>query len=51
MAVKPGLGISARSVTVSTVGLVNGIEKLMDEGINCTLAVSLHTQMMNYVIR
>ena len=37
-----GLGISARSVTVSTVGLVNGIEKLMDEGINCTLAVSLH---------
>jgi 23S rRNA (adenine2503-C2)-methyltransferase len=38
-----GLGISARSVTVSTVGLVNGIEKLMEEGINCTLAVSLHT--------
>jgi 23S rRNA (adenine2503-C2)-methyltransferase len=38
-----GLGISARSVTVSTVGLVNGIEKLMGEGINCTLAVSLHT--------
>jgi 23S rRNA (adenine2503-C2)-methyltransferase len=37
------LGISARSVVVSTVGLVNGIEKLMDEGINCTLAVSLHT--------
>jgi 23S rRNA (adenine2503-C2)-methyltransferase len=37
-----GLGISARSVTVSTVGLVNGIEKLMEEGINCTLAVSLH---------
>ena len=38
-----GLGISARSVTVSTVGLVNGVEKLMEEGINCTLAVSLHT--------
>ncbi len=38
-----GLGISARSVTVSTVGLVNGIEKLTEEGINCTLAVSLHT--------
>ena len=38
-----GLGISARSVVVSTVGLVNGIEKLMDEGINCTLAVSIHT--------
>ena len=38
-----GLGISARSVTVSTVGLVNGIEKLTEEGISCTLAVSLHT--------
>lgn len=38
-----GLGISARAVTVSTVGLVNGIEKLKNEGINCTLAVSLHT--------
>jgi 23S rRNA (adenine2503-C2)-methyltransferase len=38
-----GLGISARSVTVSTVGLVNGIQKLTEEGINCTLAVSLHT--------
>ncbi len=38
-----GLGISARSVTVSTVGLVNGVEKLMEEGINCTLAISLHT--------
>jgi len=38
-----GLGISARSVTVSTVGLVNGIEKLTEEGSSCTLAVSLHT--------
>jgi 23S rRNA (adenine2503-C2)-methyltransferase len=38
-----GLGISARSVTVSTVGLVNGVEKLTEEGINCTLAISLHT--------
>lgn len=38
-----GLGISARSVTVSTVGLVNGVQKLMEEGINCTLAISLHT--------
>ena len=38
-----GLGISARSVTVSTVGLVNGIEKLTQEGIPVTLAVSLHT--------
>jgi len=38
-----GLGISARSVTVSTVGLVNGVEKLEHEGIPVTLAVSLHT--------
>ena len=38
-----GLGISARSVTVSTVGLVNGIEKLTEEGLSVTLAVSLHT--------
>ena len=38
-----GLGMSARGITVSTVGLVNGVEKLMEEGINCTLAISLHT--------
>lgn len=38
-----GLGIGARSVTVSTVGLVNGIEKLTEEGLPVTLAVSLHT--------
>jgi 23S rRNA (adenine2503-C2)-methyltransferase len=38
-----GLGISARSVTLSTVGLVTGIEKLCEEGIPVTLAVSLHT--------
>ena len=38
-----GLGISARSVTVSTVGLAPAIRKLADEGIPVTLAVSLHT--------
>ncbi|MBC7464028.1 MAG: 23S rRNA (adenine(2503)-C(2))-methyltransferase RlmN [Actinobacteria bacterium] len=38
-----GLGISARSITMSTVGLVNGIEKLTEEGLPLTLAVSLHT--------
>jgi 23S rRNA (adenine2503-C2)-methyltransferase len=38
-----GLGISARSVTLSTVGVVSGIEKLIEEGIPVTLAVSLHT--------
>ncbi|MBB2990019.1 23S rRNA (adenine2503-C2)-methyltransferase [Mycolicibacterium iranicum] len=38
-----GFGISARSVTVSTVGLVPAIRKLADEKLNVTLAVSLHT--------
>ncbi len=38
-----GLGISARSVTVSTVGLAPAIRKLADEGLTVTLAVSLHT--------
>jgi 23S rRNA (adenine2503-C2)-methyltransferase len=37
-----GLGISARHITVSTVGLVPAIEKLTEEGIPVTLAVSLH---------
>jgi len=38
-----GFGISARSITVSTVGLVPGIEKLTREGLQVRLAVSLHT--------
>ncbi len=38
-----GLGISQRSVTVSTVGLAPAIRKLADEGLTVTLAVSLHT--------
>jgi 23S rRNA (adenine2503-C2)-methyltransferase len=37
-----GLGISARSVTVSTVGLVPGIQRLADEGLPVRLALSLH---------
>ena len=37
-----GLGISARSVTLSTVGLVPAIHRLADEGLPVTLAVSLH---------
>jgi 23S rRNA (adenine2503-C2)-methyltransferase len=37
-----GLGISQRSVTVSTVGLVPAIHKLTEEGLQVTLAVSLH---------
>jgi 23S rRNA (adenine2503-C2)-methyltransferase len=38
-----GLGISQRSVTVSTVGLVPAIRKLADERMQVRLAVSLHT--------
>ncbi|MEU6560861.1 23S rRNA (adenine(2503)-C(2))-methyltransferase RlmN [Nocardia nova] len=38
-----GLGISQRSVVVSTVGLAPAIRKLADEGLSVTLAVSLHT--------
>ncbi|MEO7193983.1 MAG: 23S rRNA (adenine(2503)-C(2))-methyltransferase RlmN [Pseudonocardiaceae bacterium] len=38
-----GLGLSQRSVTVSTVGLVPAIRRLADERLQVTLAVSLHT--------
>ena len=38
-----GFGISQRNVTVSTVGLAPQIRMLTDEGLSCTLAVSLHT--------
>ena len=37
-----GFGMSARNITVSTVGLVPAIRKLSGEGIPVTLAVSLH---------
>jgi len=37
-----GLGMSARGVTVSTVGLVPAINKLADEDIPVTFALSLH---------
>ncbi len=37
-----GLGLSARSITVSTVGLVPGIRRLTGLGLPITLAVSLH---------
>lgn len=37
-----GFGISARGITVSTVGLVPAINKLAAEGLPVTLAVSLH---------
>lgn len=37
-----GLGMSARNITVSTVGLVPAIKKLADEQIPVTFALSLH---------
>jgi 23S rRNA (adenine2503-C2)-methyltransferase len=37
-----GLGLSQRSITVSTVGLVPAIDRLAAERLNVTLAVSLH---------
>jgi len=37
-----GLGLSARGVTVSTVGLVPRMHQLADEGVPVTLALSLH---------
>jgi len=38
-----GLGMSARNITVSTVGLVPAIEKLADEDLPITFALSLHS--------
>jgi 23S rRNA (adenine2503-C2)-methyltransferase len=37
-----GLGISARGITMSTVGLVPAIDRLAGEGLPVTLALSLH---------
>ena len=37
-----GLGMSARGITMSSVGLVPGIDRLAGEGIPVTLALSLH---------
>ncbi|WP_159500634.1 23S rRNA (adenine(2503)-C(2))-methyltransferase RlmN [Microbacterium sp. 18062] len=39
---KHGLGMSARGITVSTVGLVPAITKLANEGVPVTFALSLH---------
>jgi 23S rRNA (adenine2503-C2)-methyltransferase len=37
-----GFGLGARKLTISTVGLVPGIRKFADEGMQVNLAVSLH---------
>ena len=39
---KYALGMSFRSMTVSTCGIVPGIDRLMEEGIPVTLSISLH---------
>jgi 23S rRNA (adenine2503-C2)-methyltransferase len=41
-AVPEGLGLSARGVTMSTVGLVPAVDRLAAEGVPVTLALSLH---------
>jgi 23S rRNA (adenine2503-C2)-methyltransferase len=38
-----GLGVSPRRITVSTVGICEGIRKLADDDVKFNLAVSLHT--------
>ncbi len=37
-----GMNIAARKITISTVGLPKAIERLADEGLQITLAISLH---------
>ena len=37
-----GLGIGARHITISTVGIIEGIRRLAQEGIQVSLAISLH---------
>ncbi len=36
------LNLSSRKVTISTVGVIEGIDRLLDEGLNVNLALSLH---------
>jgi 23S rRNA (adenine2503-C2)-methyltransferase len=39
---KPGLNIGARRITISTCGVIPGIERLAKEGLQIELSVSLH---------
>ncbi len=48
-----GLGIGARHITISTCGLIPGINKLMEEGLQVGLAISLHAaedELRNYLM-
>jgi len=44
-----GLGIGARHITISTVGIIDGMHRLAQEGIQVNLAISLHAS--NDIIR
>lgn len=44
-----GLGIGARHITISTVGIIDGIRRLAHEGLQVNLAISLHAP--NDIIR
>lgn len=44
-----GLGIGARHITISTVGVIDGIRRLAHEGLQVNLAISLHAP--NDIIR
>jgi len=37
-----GLGVAQRGITISTVGVIRGIDRLADEGLQVGLAISLH---------
>jgi len=43
MSEKEGLGISHQRITLSTVGISDGIKQLADDNFKCNLAISLHT--------
>ena len=47
MNTKDGLGIGARHITISTCGILKGIERLADEPEQFTLAVSLHSAVQS----
>lgn len=44
---KEGFNIGARSISISTVGIIEGIRKLANEGLQINLAISLHAPNNN----
>lgn len=44
---KDGFGIGARHISISTVGIIEGIEKLAKENLQVNLAISLHASNNN----